>query len=74
MDLIGGELILKEAKLAEESLNSDGDGLLALEDLVGLMEAGGEEKLHDLREVFSLDQTCDPCYTAGLLVIFKRTK
>ncbi|KAJ6977700.1 hypothetical protein NC653_029560 [Populus alba x Populus x berolinensis] len=39
----GGELILKEAKLAEESLNSDGDGLLALEDLVGLMEEGGEE-------------------------------
>ncbi|KAL3575440.1 hypothetical protein D5086_023541 [Populus alba] len=56
----GGELILKEAKLAEESLNSDGDGLLALEDLVGLMEEGGEEKLHDLREAFSLDQIYNP--------------
>ncbi|KAB5532130.1 hypothetical protein DKX38_018800 [Salix brachista] len=53
--LIGGEMILKEAKLAEESLDSDGDGLLALEDLVGLMEAGGgEKKLHDLKENFSL--------------------
>ncbi|KAJ6418108.1 hypothetical protein OIU84_001486 [Salix udensis] len=31
------------------------DGLLALEDLVGLMEAGGgEEKLHDLKENLSL--------------------
>jgi len=59
-------LILREAKLAEESLDSDGDGLLALEDLVGLMEAGGgEEKLHDLREAFSLDQTWDLWYTAG---------
>jgi len=59
-------LILREAKLAEESLDSDGDGLLALEDLVGLIEAGGGgEKLHDLREAFSLDQTSNPCYTAA---------
>ena len=59
-------MILREAKLAGESLDSDGDGLLALEDLVGLMEAGGgEEKLHDLREAFSLDQTWDLWYTAG---------
>ena len=47
-------MILKEAKLAEESLDSDGDGLLALEDLVGLMEAGGgEEKLHDLKRILA---------------------
>ncbi|KAJ6764203.1 hypothetical protein OIU74_023143 [Salix koriyanagi] len=38
-----------------KSLDSDGDGLLALEDHVGLMEAGGgEEKLHDLKENLSL--------------------
>jgi calcium-binding protein CML len=53
--LIGGDLLMKEAELAVESLDSDGDGLLGLEDLVRLMEAGGEEeKLHDLREAFRL--------------------
>ncbi|KAG6753202.1 hypothetical protein POTOM_043249 [Populus tomentosa] len=44
LGLIGGELILREAKLAEESLDSDGDGLLALEDLVGLMEGSGRRR------------------------------
>ncbi|KAF2302637.1 hypothetical protein GH714_000521 [Hevea brasiliensis] len=38
-----------------ELLDSDGDGLLGFEDLVKLMEAGGEEdKLEDLREAFAM--------------------
>ncbi|XP_043707507.1 putative calcium-binding protein CML19 [Telopea speciosissima] len=41
-----------------ESLDSDGDGLLDLEDFIGLMEVdGGEEeeaKLKDLREAFGM--------------------
>jgi len=72
--LIEGELILREARLAEESLDSDGDGLLALEDLVGLMEAGGgEEKLHDLREAFAWIRLLTRA-TLRLSVIFKYIK
>ncbi|XP_020235308.1 probable calcium-binding protein CML31 [Cajanus cajan] len=55
---LGGEVLLKEAEMAIEALDSDGDGLLCLEDLVKLMEEVGEEdKLKDLREAFDLYDT-----------------
>lgn len=53
--MMGGELLFQEAEIVVEELDSDGDGLLSLEDFVGLMEAGGEEeKLKDLREAFEM--------------------
>lgn len=52
----GDELQLKEAEEAVESLDSDGDGFLGLEDLARLMELGGgeEEKMKDLRSAFEI--------------------
>ena len=39
-------------------MDSDGDGLLCLDDLMNLMEAAGEEeKLKDLREAFDMYDT-----------------
>lgn len=39
----------------EEALGWNGDGLLDLEDVLELMEGGGEEeKMKDLREVFEM--------------------
>ncbi|KAL3748041.1 hypothetical protein ACJRO7_009290 [Eucalyptus globulus] len=59
--LIGGELLQEEVEVAVESLDSDGDGFLCLEDFVGLMEGGGEEeKMGDLREAFGMYVT-DGC-------------
>ena len=50
--------MLKEAEMAIEALDSDGDGLLCLDDLMNLMEAAGEEeKLKDLREAFDMYDT-----------------
>ncbi|KAL5543939.1 hypothetical protein UlMin_007724 [Ulmus minor] len=56
LGLMGEELLLNEAEIAVESLDSDGDGLLGLEDLVHLMEGGEgeEEKIKDLREAFGM--------------------
>ncbi|KAF7847392.1 hypothetical protein BT93_L3009 [Corymbia citriodora subsp. variegata] len=55
MALTGGELLLQEVEVAVESLDSDGDGLLCLEDFVGFMEGGDEEeKMGDLREAFGM--------------------
>ncbi|XWS37127.1 hypothetical protein CRYUN_Cryun19dG0016800 [Craigia yunnanensis] len=51
---MGGELALNEAEVAVEALDSNGDGLLDLEDLIGLMKGGEEEKLKDLREAFGM--------------------
>jgi len=42
LGMMGGELPMKEAKMAIAALDSDGDGLLSLEDFIALMEAGGE--------------------------------
>ncbi|KAG4180268.1 hypothetical protein ERO13_A10G155722v2 [Gossypium hirsutum] len=49
---MGGELMLNE----EEALGWNGDGLLDLEDVIELMEGGGEEeeKMKDLREAFEM--------------------
>ena len=56
LGLMGEELLLNEAEIAVQSLDSDGDGLLGLEDLVHLMEGGEgeEEKIKDLREAFGM--------------------
>ncbi|XVF11546.1 hypothetical protein REPUB_Repub08aG0037100 [Reevesia pubescens] len=55
LNQMGGELLLHEAEVAVEALDSNGDGLLDLEDLIGLMEEGGEEeKEKDLREAFGM--------------------
>ncbi|KAF5191320.1 Calcium-binding protein cml38 [Thalictrum thalictroides] len=52
---IGGELSTTEAVTLVESLDSDGDGLLGLEDFAKLMEANGEEEQNkDLREAFGM--------------------
>ncbi|KAG2710585.1 hypothetical protein I3843_04G033600 [Carya illinoinensis] len=52
---IGGELSLAEAETVVELLDSDGDGLLELEDFVRLTEGGEEEeKVKDLREAFKM--------------------
>lgn len=54
--LIGGELPLKEAEAVVLMLDSDGDGLLNLEDFIKLMEGEGEEeeKTKELREAFRM--------------------
>ncbi|KAK8686307.1 hypothetical protein V6N13_125334 [Hibiscus sabdariffa] len=53
---MGGKLVLDEALVAVEALDSNGDGLLDLQDLTKLMEDdnGEEEKLRDLREAFGM--------------------
>lgn len=62
MVMMGGELLLKEAEIAIEALDSDGDGLLTLEDLMRLMESGDEEeKLKDLREAFEMYIDSEKC-------------
>lgn len=51
--MMGQELSMKEAEMAVEAIDSDGDGLLSLEDLIALMESE-EHKLKDLREAFEM--------------------
>ncbi|KHM99985.1 Putative calcium-binding protein CML31 [Glycine soja] len=56
--MMGGKLPTKEAEKAIAALDSDGDGLLSLEDFIALMEAGGEEqKLNDLKVAFDMYDT-----------------
>ena len=58
IESIGGGLLMEEAETVIESLDSDGDGLLGLEDFVVLMESGSEEeKIKDLREAFEMYDT-----------------
>ncbi|KAL4363051.1 hypothetical protein GQ457_04G015170 [Hibiscus cannabinus] len=53
---MGGNLVLNEALVAVEALDSNGDGLLDLQDLINLMDEdnGEEDKLRDLREAFGM--------------------
>ncbi|KAM1323443.1 hypothetical protein PS2_044338 [Malus domestica] len=52
---IGGELSLTEAEVAVEYLDSDGDGLLGLDDFVKFVDGGcDEEKVCVLREAFKM--------------------
>nr|XP_043608407.1 calcium-binding protein CML38-like [Erigeron canadensis] len=52
---IGGELSLEEAEMVAELIDSDGDGLLSMEDLVKVVEsANEEEKNNDLKKAFKM--------------------
>lgn len=52
---IGGELSLADAEAAVEFSDSDGDGLLGLDDFIKLVEGGEEEeKVKDLKEAFKM--------------------
>ena len=58
VETIGEELLMEEAEELVASIDSDGDGLLGLEELVGWMEReirGDEErKMEELREAFRM--------------------
>ncbi|GKA20246.1 calcium-binding protein CML38-like protein [Tanacetum coccineum] len=52
---IGGELSLEDAEMVAASIDSDGDGLLSMEDLVKVVEgANEEEKINDLKMAFKM--------------------
>ena len=53
---VGGEFLLEEAEVAVvEALDTDGDGLLGLEDFIRFVEeVGEEEKMNDLKEAFKM--------------------
>ncbi|CAH1412959.1 unnamed protein product [Lactuca virosa] len=57
---VGGELTLEEAEIAAAMMDSDGDGLLSMEDLIKVVEdANEEEKANDLKMAFKI--TVDDC-------------
>ncbi|TKY49715.1 putative calcium-binding protein CML19 [Spatholobus suberectus] len=62
LGMMGGEILFRDAEMFIEELDSDGDGLLSLEDFVKLMEAAGEEeKLKDLAEAFEMYNDTEMC-------------
>jgi calcium-binding protein CML len=51
VESIGGEISAAEAEAVVELVDSDGDGLLGMEDFVRFLEGGEEEeKVNDLKE------------------------
>ena len=64
--LIGGELPLEEAEAVVQTLDSDDDRLLSLEDFVKLME--GEENMKELREAFKMYDIDDNIYVAAVVI------
>ena len=60
METIGEELLIEEAQELVESMDSDGDGLLGLEEFVGWIEREiklrdhEERKMEELREAFRM--------------------
>nr|GEY32297.1 calcium-binding protein CML38-like [Tanacetum cinerariifolium] len=63
---IGGEFSLEEAEIAAALMDSDGDGLLSMEDLAKVVEsANEEEKLNDLKMAFKMyeEKEGDGCIT-----------
>ncbi|XP_072975299.1 putative calcium-binding protein CML19 [Typha angustifolia] len=70
MKTVGEELTADDAEAAVESADSDGDGLLDLEDfvrLVGVLE-GGDEEERELREAFGMyEMEGEGCITAKSL-------
>ncbi|CAL5185671.1 unnamed protein product [Lathyrus oleraceus] len=55
VEAIGGKMSSDEAEVAVELLDSDGDGLVGLDDFVRFVEGGKEEeKVKDLREAFKM--------------------
>lgn len=63
----GEELSPAEALVAVESSDSDGDGLLGMEDFVRLVEAEGEEEkgrnLRDAFEMYAAEERDSSCIT-----------
>ncbi|KAD7478708.1 hypothetical protein R6Q59_005535 [Mikania micrantha] len=52
---IGGDLSLEDAEMAAALMDSDGDGMLSMEDLVKVVEsANEEEKFSDLKKAFKM--------------------
>ena len=65
---IGEELLMEEAQEVVESMDSDGDGLLGLEEFVGWMEREGEDRKMELREAFRMyEMEGSGCITAKSL-------
>ena len=59
---IGGELSLEEAEIAAALMDSDGDGLLSMEDLVNVVEsANEEERINDLKMAFKMYEEKEGC-------------
>ncbi|KAK8560151.1 hypothetical protein V6N13_061257 [Hibiscus sabdariffa] len=73
---MGGKLLLNEAAAAVEALDSNGDGLLDLEDIKKLMEEdnGGDEKLRDLKKAFGMydEDGCGFITPKGLKKLLKK--
>lgn len=62
IECIGGNLSLAEAESAVVTMDSDGDGLLSLQDFVNVVEgAAEEEKVDDLRSAFRLYEEKEGC-------------
>ncbi|TYH24192.1 hypothetical protein ES288_A03G071900v1 [Gossypium darwinii] len=72
---MGGKLLLNIAEVAVEALDSNGDELLDLEDLIKLMEEDDEEeKLKDLRQAFGMydEDGCGFITPKGLKKMLKK--
>ncbi|XXG57510.1 hypothetical protein AAC387_Pa03g4644 [Persea americana] len=54
MGTLGEELSAADAEAVVQSADTDGDGLLGIEDFVRLMEVEEEERKRDLREAFGM--------------------
>ncbi|KAK9067368.1 hypothetical protein SSX86_014695 [Deinandra increscens subsp. villosa] len=62
VEKIGGELSEEEAEMVAELMDSDGDGLLSLDDLVKVIEgANEEEKVKDLKMAFKMYEEVEGC-------------
>ncbi|KAI3776870.1 hypothetical protein L1987_46660 [Smallanthus sonchifolius] len=62
IERIGEELSSEEAEIAAELMDSDGDGLLSLEDLVRLVNgANDEQKANDLKMAFKMYEDIEGC-------------
>ncbi|CAK9178258.1 unnamed protein product [Ilex paraguariensis] len=54
---VGGELSWEEAEMAVQSSDSDGDGMLGLEDFAKLMEGGAEDELREAFGMYEMEGT-----------------
>ncbi|KAI3761887.1 hypothetical protein L1987_52309 [Smallanthus sonchifolius] len=62
IERIGEELSSEEAEIVAELMDSDGDGLLSLEDLVRVVEsANDEEKANELKMAFRMYEDVEGC-------------
>ncbi|XP_020588109.1 probable calcium-binding protein CML31 [Phalaenopsis equestris] len=54
MRVIGHEMTWEEAEALVQSVDSDGDGLLAMEEFIKLVEAEGGDEEEELRQAFAM--------------------